>query len=97
MIVICRLGLPPHFFFFFLETAINSLSGLFSPPSATDTIERHPITNAIDGKNTWWQSPSIKNGVEYHYVTITLDLQQVEYLFSFSTFEIIPCICYLFS
>nr|XP_048281070.1 laminin subunit alpha-2 isoform X2 [Myodes glareolus] len=39
--------------------------------------QRHPITNAIDGKNTWWQSPSIKNGVEYHYVTITLDLQQV--------------------
>ncbi|XP_029416828.1 laminin subunit alpha-2 isoform X2 [Nannospalax galili] len=39
--------------------------------------QRHPITNAIDGKNTWWQSPSIKNGIEYHYVTITLDLQQV--------------------
>ncbi|KAM6181305.1 laminin subunit alpha-2 isoform 1-T1 [Erethizon dorsatum] len=39
--------------------------------------QRHPITNAIDGKNTWWQSPSIKNGIEYHYVTVTLDLQQV--------------------
>ncbi|KAK0682552.1 LAMA2 protein, partial [Pygoscelis papua] len=39
--------------------------------------ERHPITNAIDGKNTWWQSPSIQNGIEYHYVTITLDLQQI--------------------
>ncbi|XP_074043658.1 laminin subunit alpha-2 isoform X1 [Macrotis lagotis] len=39
--------------------------------------QRHPIMNAIDGKNTWWQSPSIKNGIEYHYVTITLDLQQV--------------------
>ncbi|XP_044280734.1 laminin subunit alpha-2 isoform X5 [Varanus komodoensis] len=38
---------------------------------------RHPITNAIDGKNTWWQSPSIQNGKEYHYVTITLDLRQV--------------------
>ncbi|XP_078505043.1 laminin subunit alpha-2 isoform X3 [Lissotriton helveticus] len=38
---------------------------------------RHPITNAIDGKNTWWQSPSIQNGMEYHYITITLDLQQV--------------------
>lgn len=41
--------------------------------------ERHPITNAIDGKNTWWQSPSIQNGIEYHYVTITLDLQQVDF------------------
>uniref|UniRef100_A0A670YWM6 Laminin subunit alpha 2 n=1 Tax=Pseudonaja textilis TaxID=8673 RepID=A0A670YWM6_PSETE len=38
---------------------------------------RHPISNAIDGKNTWWQSPSIQNGMEYHYVTITLDLRQV--------------------
>ncbi|XP_006029235.2 laminin subunit alpha-2 [Alligator sinensis] len=38
---------------------------------------RHPISNAIDGKNTWWQSPSIQNGIEYHYVTITLDLKQV--------------------
>ncbi|XP_053142140.1 laminin subunit alpha-2 isoform X3 [Hemicordylus capensis] len=39
--------------------------------------QRHPITNAIDGKNTWWQSPSIQNGMEYHFVTITLDLRQV--------------------
>ncbi|XP_061668188.1 laminin subunit alpha-2 [Syngnathoides biaculeatus] len=39
--------------------------------------ERHPIEYAIDGTNRWWQSPSIKNGMEYHYVTITLDLKQV--------------------
>ncbi|XP_069813854.1 laminin subunit alpha-1 isoform X1 [Dendropsophus ebraccatus] len=39
--------------------------------------ERHPITNAIDGTNDWWQSPSIQNGREYHWVTITLDLKQV--------------------
>ncbi|XP_039610736.1 laminin subunit alpha-1 [Polypterus senegalus] len=39
--------------------------------------ERHPITNAIDGTNNWWQSPSIKNGRQYHWVTITLDLRQV--------------------
>lgn len=45
--------------------------------NSSNPYQRHPITNAIDGKNTWWQSPSIKNGVEYHYVTITLDLQQV--------------------
>lgn len=45
--------------------------------NSTNPNQRHPITNAIDGKNTWWQSPSIKNGIEYHYVTITLDLQQV--------------------
>ncbi|XP_068093303.1 laminin subunit alpha-1 [Hyperolius riggenbachi] len=39
--------------------------------------ERHPITNAIDGTNDWWQSPSIKNGRVYHWITITLDLKQV--------------------
>uniref|UniRef100_A0AAR2L104 Basement membrane-specific heparan sulfate proteoglycan core protein n=1 Tax=Pygocentrus nattereri TaxID=42514 RepID=A0AAR2L104_PYGNA len=39
--------------------------------------ERHPITNAIDGTNQWWQSPSIKNGRQFHWVTITLDLRQV--------------------
>lgn len=39
--------------------------------------EHHPIEYAIDGTNRWWQSPSIKNGMGYHYVTITLDLKQV--------------------
>ncbi|XP_030638763.1 laminin subunit alpha-2 [Chanos chanos] len=39
--------------------------------------EQHPIEYAIDGTNRWWQSPSIKNGMDYHYVTVTLDLQQV--------------------
>ncbi|XP_059205207.1 laminin subunit alpha-1 [Centropristis striata] len=39
--------------------------------------ERHPITNAIDGTNQWWQSPSIKNGRQFHWITITLDLKQV--------------------
>lgn len=40
-------------------------------------LEHHPIEYAIDGTNRWWQSPSIKNGMDYHYVTVTLDLQQV--------------------
>ncbi|XP_033105222.1 laminin subunit alpha-2-like [Anneissia japonica] len=39
--------------------------------------ERHQITNAIDGTGSWWQSPSISNGGQFHYVTITLDLGQV--------------------
>ncbi|XP_039983193.1 laminin subunit alpha-1 isoform X2 [Xiphias gladius] len=39
--------------------------------------ERHPITNAIDGTNQWWQSPSIKNGRQFHWTTITLDLKQI--------------------
>ncbi|TRY93620.1 hypothetical protein DNTS_027248 [Danionella cerebrum] len=39
--------------------------------------EQHPITYAIDGTNQWWQSPSIKNGRQFHWITITLDLRQV--------------------
>ncbi|XP_063773402.1 laminin subunit alpha-2 isoform X3 [Pseudophryne corroboree] len=45
--------------------------------NAADRSLHYPITHAINGKRSWWQSPSIKNGIEYHYVTITLDLQQV--------------------
>ncbi|KAM7369500.1 hypothetical protein PAMP_010819 [Pampus punctatissimus] len=45
--------------------------------AVTSSGERHPITNAIDGTNQWWQSPSIKNGRQFHWVTVTLDLKQV--------------------
>uniref|UniRef100_A0A3B3SV33 Laminin subunit alpha 1 n=1 Tax=Paramormyrops kingsleyae TaxID=1676925 RepID=A0A3B3SV33_9TELE len=45
--------------------------------NSTNPKEQHPITHAIDGTNSWWQSPSIKNGRQYHWVTITLDLRQV--------------------
>ncbi|KAK5850322.1 hypothetical protein PBY51_014581 [Eleginops maclovinus] len=41
------------------------------------TKERHPITKSIDGTNQWWQSPSIKNGRQFHWVTITVDLKQI--------------------
>ncbi|XP_038056132.1 laminin subunit alpha-2-like [Patiria miniata] len=42
-----------------------------------DPTQRHWIYNAIDGTNSWWQSPTLANGKHYHWVTITLDLQQV--------------------
>ncbi|KAH3697084.1 hypothetical protein DPMN_084569, partial [Dreissena polymorpha] len=42
--------------------------------NAREISQAHPITNAIDGSNLWWQSPSISNGWEYNYVTITMDL-----------------------
>ncbi|XP_042555133.1 laminin subunit alpha-1 [Dipodomys spectabilis] len=45
--------------------------------NSTNPRESHPIAHAIDGTNNWWQSPSIQNGREYHWVTITLDLRQV--------------------
>jgi laminin alpha 1/2 len=42
-----------------------------------DPEHRHPISNAIDGTNSWWQSPTLQNGRRYEFVTITLDLKQV--------------------
>ena len=48
--------------------------------------ERHPVTNAIDGSNNWWQSPTIANGRKYHWVTITLDLKQVRHPLTLALF-----------
>lgn len=45
--------------------------------NAPDPDKRHPITHAIDGTPRWWQSPSLQNGPQYEWVTITLDLKQV--------------------
>lgn len=37
----------------------------------------HPITNAIDGTERWWQSPPLSRGLRYNKVNITLDLGQL--------------------
>lgn len=44
---------------------------------ASSSSKQHPIENAIDGTNKWWQSPTLQNGKQYEWVTITLDLKQV--------------------
>jgi len=42
-----------------------------------DEEHRHPISNAIDGTNSRWQSPTLQNGRRFEWVTITIDLKQV--------------------
>lgn len=37
----------------------------------------HPVELAVDGEESWWQSPSLQYGSEYHYVTVTVDLKKV--------------------
>uniref|UniRef100_A0A8D2MHW9 Laminin subunit alpha 3 n=1 Tax=Zonotrichia albicollis TaxID=44394 RepID=A0A8D2MHW9_ZONAL len=37
----------------------------------------HPITNAIDGTESWWQSPPLSMGLNYNEVNVTLDLGQL--------------------
>ncbi|KAL7642435.1 UNVERIFIED_CONTAM: hypothetical protein RMT77_006996 [Armadillidium vulgare] len=42
-----------------------------------DSSRRHPITNAIDGTSSWWQSPSLAESSENEWITITIDLRNV--------------------
>ncbi|CAL1543632.1 unnamed protein product [Lymnaea stagnalis] len=44
---------------------------------SNNSLQRHPITNAIDGSNRWWQSPTLTNGAGYNHVTITVDMGQI--------------------
>ncbi|XP_047936003.2 laminin subunit alpha-3 isoform X1 [Anser cygnoides] len=45
--------------------------------NAADPRKAHPITNAIDGTERWWQSPPLSVGLKYNEVNVTLDLGQL--------------------
>lgn len=51
--------------------------------NSPDHDKRHPITHAIDGTPRWWQSPSLQNGPQYEWITVTLDLKQVGAIYYF--------------
>ncbi|XKL68653.1 hypothetical protein PGB90_006422 [Kerria lacca] len=56
--------------------------------SDTVTDKKHSIAYAVDGDlSNWWQSPSLEQGSQYEYVTITMDLQQEYYIW----YVIIKC------
>ncbi|XP_044538899.1 laminin subunit alpha-3 [Gracilinanus agilis] len=42
-----------------------------------DPSKAHPVTNAIDGTECWWQSPPLSLGLQYNKVNVTLDLGQL--------------------
>ncbi|XP_062271233.1 laminin subunit alpha-5-like [Scomber scombrus] len=42
-----------------------------------DSDRAHPITNAIDGTERWWQSPPLSRSLEFNEVNVTLDLGQL--------------------
>ncbi|XP_058487895.1 laminin subunit alpha-3-like isoform X2 [Solea solea] len=42
-----------------------------------DPNKAHPVTNAIDGTERWWQSPPLSRGPGYGEVNVTLDLGQL--------------------
>lgn len=45
---------------------------------SSDPVKNHGPANMVDNvTGTWWQSPSLQNGDQYQYVTVTIDLKQV--------------------
>lgn len=56
--------------------------------TSEETNRAHPINNAIDGTERWWQSPPLSRNTKYNEVNVTLDLGQVCYW-------CIPYICQL--
>ncbi|XP_054622732.1 laminin subunit alpha-3-like isoform X3 [Dunckerocampus dactyliophorus] len=45
--------------------------------NTADPSKAHPVTNAIDGTERWWQSPPLSKGLGYNEVSVTLDLGQL--------------------
>ncbi|XP_004742898.1 laminin subunit alpha-3 isoform X4 [Mustela putorius furo] len=45
--------------------------------NSEDPRRAHPVTNAIDGSERWWQSPPLSSGTQYNKVNVTLDLGQL--------------------
>ncbi|XP_035998362.1 laminin subunit alpha-5 [Fundulus heteroclitus] len=45
--------------------------------SQEESDRAHPITNAIDGTERWWQSPPLSRSTEFNEVNVTLDLGQL--------------------
>ncbi|XP_066537073.1 laminin subunit alpha-3 [Hoplias malabaricus] len=45
--------------------------------NANDPDKSHPVTNAIDGTERWWQSPPLSRGPNYNEVNVTLNLGQL--------------------
>ncbi|XP_064409675.1 laminin subunit alpha-3 isoform X2 [Latimeria chalumnae] len=45
--------------------------------NSSDPNKAHPVTNAVDGTERWWQSPPLSRGLTYNGVNVTLDLGQL--------------------
>ncbi|XP_046707006.1 laminin subunit alpha-3-like [Silurus meridionalis] len=45
--------------------------------NANNPEKAHPVNNAIDGTERWWQSPPLSRGLRYNEINVTLDLGQL--------------------
>lgn len=52
----------------------------------------HPVSNAIDGTERWWQSPPLSRGLVYNEVNVTLDLGQVRTSFPCVQPDVLPAV-----
>ncbi|XP_044075989.1 laminin subunit alpha-3-like isoform X2 [Siniperca chuatsi] len=60
------------------EVLTQNIQGQFCDYCNTiDPNKAHPVTNAIDGTERWWQSPPLSRGPGYNQVNVTLDLGQL--------------------
>ncbi|KAL1020660.1 hypothetical protein UPYG_G00002990 [Umbra pygmaea] len=56
----------------------QTIQGQYCDTCAMGDRERaHPITNAIDGTERWWQSPPLSRSTEFNEINVTLDLGQL--------------------
>uniref|UniRef100_A0A8C4YYG1 Laminin subunit alpha 3 n=1 Tax=Gadus morhua TaxID=8049 RepID=A0A8C4YYG1_GADMO len=57
---------------------VQNIQGQFCDHcNSNEPNKAHPVTNAIDGTERWWQSPPLSRGPKYNQVNITLDLGQL--------------------
>ncbi|KAL1455907.1 hypothetical protein WDU94_000672 [Cyamophila willieti] len=43
----------------------------------------HPAEHAVDGAETWWQSPPLSRGMKYNEVNLTIDLGQLQSVYQY--------------
>uniref|UniRef100_A0A3Q3XLE7 Laminin subunit alpha 3 n=1 Tax=Mola mola TaxID=94237 RepID=A0A3Q3XLE7_MOLML len=56
----------------------QNIQGQFCDYCASNEPNKaHPVTNAIDGTERWWQSPPLSRGLAHNEVNVTLDLGQL--------------------
>nr|XP_033819501.1 laminin subunit alpha-5 isoform X1 [Geotrypetes seraphini] len=56
----------------------QTIQGQYCDICTSANIDKaHPITNAIDGTERWWQSPPLSRALEYNEINVTLDLGQL--------------------
>ena len=55
-----------------------------------DTVDQnHPPGQALDGRETWWQSPPLSRGLDFNRVNLTINLGQVIYLHIIVIFQLV--------